>query len=563
MAGSLALQSNAACLSAEIMADSSNAQSEISKSELPQSPEVVAPDKVNSWDSSESEKKADQSTDNSAQAKSTTSAVPEKEPEPSDTKPSASKFESDDSSTPALSLKPSIAQSPQENQFILRGGASVSPMQSVGEIDQLTKAILLKEIELQRYNLHYTIEVAKQGRWKGWRYAGLQEINSGLNLSGSIISVVNRGSNIHRAQGVKLHPQLAANYIPMIGSIIGTGAAAGEFAINQYHDLIARKHGYSPAAAIKHVQSLKDEINALIAKRDALIKIEASDPNLIAHVEVDEAEGKILVDVRDQALQEFERFHVGARKLLAFQQAQYFFDMAKYSTSAIGSNFAYLSLHRKARVWNGRAGVMFIISGQLTMWGPIASRVFAKGVGELTKKRVRPVVEDAEQARIATLQEDVASLDRLIKRGTPQNIPIVSATDRQAHYIAHDKAFSSELDAAEKKNAAAKLTATQNIGAGIIVGGAKTASGVLFVVPGFDKNYNSKTVRAGRVTNDLLFTAAVVSIPSTSFAMLDTLRIQVRGELNRQKAKKAGALPGQIVAARLKDLDSMEQRLKQ
>jgi hypothetical protein len=44
--------------------------------------------------------------------------------------------------------------------------------------------------------------------------------------------------------------------------------------------------------------------------------------------------------------------------------------------------------------------------------------------------------------------------------------------------------------------------------------------------------------------------------------MLDTLRIQVRGEINRHKAVKAGKLPGQIAIARLKELDQMEKTLK-
>lgn len=455
-----------------------------------------------------------------------------------------------------------LAQSPAAEQFTLSGGASISPEEAVDKIDDLTKQILLKEIELQKFNLHYTQEVAKQGRWKGWRYATLQEINTGMNLSGSIISVINRGAHIHRSQGVHLHLQESANYIPMIGSIIGASAAVMEFGINGYHDIVARRHGFSPKAAMTHVQGLKDEIDKLMAERTALTKIEASSQALLSHVEVDEAEGKVLKDLRDQSLQEFQRFHVGARKLIAFQQWQYFFDFAKYTTSAIGSEFAYLSLYRHHRVWNGRAGVLFVVSGQLTMWGPILSRLAAKGVGELTKHRIRSVVADSAEAKVKTLQADMDLLNALIKRGMPSNASVANAVDRQGLYGEHQKTFVNEITAAEKKNSAAKLTATQNIGAGLYVGGSKTASGVLFVIPGFNSHYNSTTTRAGRVTNDLLFSSALIGIPSGAFAMLDTLRIQVRGEIDRHKAMKAGLLPGQIASARLKQLDDMEARLR-
>ncbi len=109
---------------------------------------------------------------------------------------------------------------------------------------------------------------------------------------------------------------------------------------------------------------------------------------------------------------------------------------------------------------------------------------------------------------------------------------------------------------------ASKLISPQNIGAGLFVGGLKTASGVLFLVPGFNPNYNKSDARSSHVTNDLLFTSGVLGIPAGTFSMLDTLRIQVRGEINRHKAAKAGKLPGQIAVARLKELDQMEQRLK-
>lgn len=440
--------------------------------------------------------------------------------------------------------------------------APISPAQAVGKIDELAKEILLKEIELQRFNLHYTLEVAKQGRWKGWRFAALQEVNSGMNLTGCIISAVNRGANIHHSSQVQIYPQEAANYIPMIGSIIGAGAAATEFSINGFHDFMARRHGFSPAAAIKKVGQLKSEILQLMVVRDALIEIEKSDPSLSNHVIVDSAEGIVLTDTLDQSLQEFARYHVGARKLLAFQQAQYLFDVAKYTTNAIGSHFAYLSLNRRKRIWNGRAGVMYVVSGELTMLGPVLSRVFAKGVGEITKHRTNPILRDSQDADIATLHKDLVILDRLSKEGNLEDRELAAVVDRQAIFDTHEKAFVDEIRMQEKKAAEAKLTATQNIAAGAFVGAAKTATGVLFILPGFNRAYNGKTQRATRTTNDLLFSAAVIGLTANTFSMVDTLRIQVKGELNRRKAAKSGQLPAQLAATRLKELDDIEKRLK-
>lgn len=455
------------------------------------------------------------------------------------------------------------AANPNQDGVILSGAASITPEMAPERLDELTRQILLKEIELQRFNLNYTSNVAVQGRWKSWRYGTLQNINASLGLVGGIYSVAYRGARLNNPLSVKAARQENANFIPMIGTIIGASAAALEFSINEYHDLVARHKGFSPAKAMKHVKGLKDDIDRLMAERDAITNVAASSPALQGHVEIAQVEGKVLKDIRDQSLQEFSRFHIGARRLIAFQQMQYFFDLAKNTTSALGYDFAYLSLHRHHRVWNGRAGVLFVVSGQLTMYAPILSRVFGKGVAEITKHRIKPIVQDSETAKVTTLQQDLAELNRLFKQNRIQPDAIERAAQREGVYGSHEHSFTDEIRAAQKKNAAAKLTATENIGAGLFVGASKTASGILFIIPGFNHHYNApKGYRAGRVTNDLLFTAGVVGIPATSFNILDTLRIQIKGELARHKAKAAGTLPSQIIASRMKQLDQMEQQLR-
>ncbi len=455
-----------------------------------------------------------------------------------------------------------IAAESAPPQTILSGAASMTPNAANDRIDDLTKEILLKIIELERFNLHYTLEVAKQGRWKGWRYAGLQEVNAGMGLAGAIIGTAERGYHIHSPGRVYTVVQEAANYVPMIGSIIGASAAAMEFSINSYHDLMARKKGFSPAVARKYVLGIKMDIDRRMADRDALIKVQSEDPALAYHVQVDNAEGKVLKDLRDQALQEFERFHIGARKLLAFQQMQYFFDFSKYTLNAIGYDFAYLSLHRHRRLWNGRAGVMWDIAGPLYMTGPVISRLFSNGVvAKVTKHTLKETMQDARETTVALLQADLNTLNELCK-----GVRVANATEdavvHSSMYGLHERTFSDEVQSAEKKRAAARLTATQNIGSGFYIGGTKLAQGVLFTIPGFNQHYNKKGFRADHVTNDLLFVGSVISLPAGLYSMLDTLRIQVKGELQRHKLAKAGMLPQQLVGKRLGELDEMEKVLK-
>ncbi len=444
----------------------------------------------------------------------------------------------------------------------LSGSATVTPAESEKHIESLTKQILLKIIELEKYSVNYSQQVAKQGRWKGWRYTFWGEANAGLGLAGAIISVAYRGARIHHAERVKPAIQQNANFIPMIGNIMGGGAAVIEFGINGYHDIQARRHGYGPRAAVRKVKGIRDDIDNLLEQRAQMTNTERQDPSLAARVEINEAEAKVLVDMRDQALQEFERFHVGARRTIAFQQTQYFFDLAKNATNAIGYEFAYLSLHRHHRVWNGRAGAMWDVTGPLFMFGPIISRGVGKGVGELTRRSLRPAMKDANHNSVENLDKDLKNLSALIEKNKYEADPVLKAVERTGDYDQHNKTFAKNLAAAIKQRNNARLIATENIGAGMFVGGSKLASGILFTIAGFNRHYNTTGERANRVTNDLLFTASVVSLPATMFTILDTMRIQVTGEINRHKAAKAGTLPSQLAAKRLAQLNELETKLK-
>lgn len=334
-------------------------------------------------------------------------------------------------------------------------------------IDTLTTKVLLTIIELERFNLDYQENVAKQGRWKGWRYAAFGEANSGLGLAGGIVGAYERGSNLRHPTGVNIKVQESANILPMIGSIIGAGAAGMEFGINGWHEIEARRKGFSPKAAKLKVKGLKDEIDRLLAQRDSLVMAETCVPGQEACVEIDKVEGKILRDLRDQSLLEFERFHLSARKLLAFQQTQYLFDVSRNVTNAIGCEQAYQSLHQRDRRYNYNAGVLFVVSGALTMAGPIVSRGIAAGVGKYHKTSLRKMLVDSEMREVLALQQDKAVLDKLCAPGVVPPDFAVGPINRSELYGLHSKVFQDEIEMSEKARDRAKLIATQNIGAGL------------------------------------------------------------------------------------------------
>lgn len=427
------------------------------------------------------------------------------------------------------------------------------------QINELTKNIVLKEIELEKFNLHYRMEVGKQGRWAGWRYAAFQEANFGMNLASGVALTSERSSHFGTAHKLSRGKLEAANLTSMIGYIIGASAGALELGITEYHDLQAKHKGFSPKLAKAHILALKAEINRLLAEREILMKIEGAAPLLRPHFEEDLVEGQVLTDLRDLALLEYQRFHLDLRRFVAFQKSLYFLDATKYTCSAIGSLFAFMSQYKHDRKWNMRAGIMYDIAGTLIIATPFVSRGIGILVQKAQKRYTASVVDDVQTTKIAILEEHEAELEKICKRNKGQAFCYESPPKRLALYRQENHHFASEFDRIIQKERQGLLTATQNMIVGTYTGGCHLASGIIYTSVG--SIAGSDSIRDANVTNNNLGAAAMVNIAGNSVAILDTLRIQAQAEIRRHKAAKEGKLSTQLFAKNLAELDRMEEKL--
>jgi hypothetical protein len=100
------------------------------------------------------------------------------------------------------------------------------------------------------------------------------------------------------------------------------------------------------------------------------------------------------------------------------------------------------------------------------------------------------------------------------------------------------------------------LTAAENVVSGTFIGAAGIANGAIFNVAGTGFVHSSKG------TNQLLAAGNTIGLSARTYALFETLRIQVKRELEYHKFKKKHELPGQIMKDRLAALDKMEKQLK-
>lgn len=418
------------------------------------------------------------------------------------------------------------------------------------ELSRISLLALRKEIELQRFNVNYRLNVAKQGRWKGLRYFLSQETNAALSASGGIIGIAERYKNFNSVSNIRVRNLETGNILSIAGQSIGAAGSGLEFAINVHHHMQAKKKGFSTKDSNKYVRNMKQEIDTLLARRALLLENLRPSIN-IEKLTLYEREGLVLDDIRDLALAEYVQFVVGQTSYLSFQQSLYLLDIARNTTGALGNLFAYISNVNGDPTLNTEAGIFFTTNGALTIAAPLLSRTVGYAVRRLKQHSARDITDKTVNADVATLCADVERLKDSERLNTAED-ETLSALIREGLYESQSSVFLKQLALRTREVNARNLAATENITSGTAIGATKLAAGVNFVVAGV--RYSDDKRR----TNVLISTAGTVSLVGTAISLLDNIRIQVRSELVNRKLSRKKQLPGQVLADRLAHLEAAE-----
>jgi hypothetical protein len=421
------------------------------------------------------------------------------------------------------------------------------------EIDRLTKQILLEEIELERFNIHYRLNVAKQGVHKPLRYFMTQEGNNVLTGTGLIIGVSARTPNFRTPGKLNNQALEKANEVQLVGQLTSVVGSSSELLINGYHELQAHKHGFGPKASREFVLKKRHSIEALMRQRDALVEAEKGASARFNHYQVDFLEGQILSSMKDISLDEFVKFHSSQRGYLAFQQTLYSLDILRNLLGAVGSSLAYESNHTHNRKFNYSSGVVGIVSGSIGTVLPVISRV----VGHVVKEHQRKYVREVN----AGVQSDEPELARRIEKMQQQCRTLITdpadrAINRYAMYKNENTGLALQMERATVAERKARLAATENITTGAYTGATKISNSIMYTISGRDFPLNA------RVSNILIGSGNIAFLSGNALAVVDNLRIQINHEIDHAKRKKKHLLTEQILDDRLQTLDVMEHSLK-
>jgi hypothetical protein len=433
-------------------------------------------------------------------------------------------------------------------------------------VESLTKDILRDEVKLQRFNLLFRSNAAKQGRWKGMRYFTFQESSILSVMSAEIVTIAENGNHLYSPPSpqnflaVDTHVARYGGSLPAIlgGDIGGTGDAI-ELALNTGHAIAAQRHGYGSKEARRTAVKLVSDIDNKIAAREKLIKeLPASDKET---AEMQGLEGTVLQDFRNSAVAEFERYHLSAKKTLVQQNSFYCLDILRQALGNV-AGFMVIDLFNTSNPHPINTFVPCAITqGALTMLDPMFSRIAGKMALKADKK-------NNEKAGLATVFDNPDKLEKDYRALTsfcanhqvgerPETAGVVSRLDA---FDANHAFITGELQRNARALRRGNRTAIQNMGMASFVGLSKITQACVIAPAGSTHIIDSGLHDVG-VGNALVFAGCTAYVPSLLCASLDNLRVNLGNEFRRARLKKNHELPGQIIHDRLAKLDQIEKKI--
>ncbi|CAN5503355.1 hypothetical protein BH10CYA1_BH10CYA1_39830 [soil metagenome] len=478
--------------------------------------------------------------------------------------------------TPALSatLAPdALAQSDDE--------IAANPKDVSEEIDRLTRTALAKAVEIQKLNAQFRLESTRQPRGRAWRQFAYSEINASCTASGLAArmalsypytktpatiykwTTVSSKAAGKTSKQMVLQTSLAKGARPsgkfvevaattqMIGQIIAAAGDTFELSANIIRSIKARKSGFDAQTYGKRMAATTADLDSLLAERKHLLETSGALPS--QELQIANAEGALLKDVRDLSLLQYKEYHSGAKRLQTFQNAAYLLNITKNVVGAAGNVVNLESTHLKQPKLAGTASLLTAIAGGVIVVTPIVGRVSGNLAGLIDRRTASKNFVESQKREANEFVKDRQHLSDLLAASSTRN-----TAERSIHAQIYDKeerlliAQSANLSREQKL---AKSTTMENVVFGTIVGSSRITQGVLGMV-GAWHYYNKPWINA-RYT-----AAGATAYESGSiFNILETGRVRFTADRSSKKLRAQNLLPSQIVQKRLETLEEMDNLL--
>lgn len=411
---------------------------------------------------------------------------------------------------------------------------------------KVTKAILLKSVELERFSLNYRLEHSSISNLQRLVFIGTQEAGAagGLAFEVSALEQFNRGRK--RLLSFRKDPVDRGLCAAETTSIIAASGSAFALGVNALHAFRACRHGFDAKGANRYVESHLKEIDSLLAQREALVEANKQSPAY----ERAKIEGKILHSMRSAFVNEYSTFRANTASAFTAQNLFFLQNIAYNTLGAVGAGLGRKALNEPKL--NGPSNIVFTISGAMAMAAPLLCSAQLHGQRKYMLKKHREKFGYSE-ADLAELSTQCKLLD---STGGDQGslIPALSSTKRMAMYSDSTKRFVGQLENEAQTMDRLNKVALQTSIMGPAIGSLLMTQGILGT-----RGYYRFFPDRPRKQLDLSYKGAVCGTVGTSMALVGNAAFLLASLSYEHHLRKNHRLPAQMIRERLTHLDEIEK----
>lgn len=420
------------------------------------------------------------------------------------------------------------------------------PAPIISEYRELTRRILLALIDVERFNLRYRRDSAKEPKGKRLRYFLAQETGAATGLAYECVIIDQLQVGRRRPLTINKNALDGGLKTVMIGSIIAGAGSGLELASNSLHALKSHKDKIDSKSANNYISSHIKQIDALILERENFLSQYANHP----YFSLAAQEGKILRLMRDAVIFEYSQFHKDIRKYRARENMFYALNIATNTLTAVSIQHGILGLKNPDK--NGPANILFSIAGAFTMASPLISNATGVVAEKAANRNLKKIFGSNEKFNYDELKTAQEEFSRSLKDMNEKEV--ARAVYRAGEYTQSTEASQHLMESETKVMGYLNKVAVENSLFGPVIGGTLLGQGIAGTVGYYKYHPSLKEL-------DLTYKGAVSGCVGTGMAVgLNAVGL-VADLLYCRKLSKKNLLPRQIIEERLSHLDQVEKQI--
>jgi hypothetical protein len=417
------------------------------------------------------------------------------------------------------------------------------------QIRAYDRKIFLELVNLAEYNVRYQQTVNHYARWRKIFYPAAQEAGYACFLGFSISDISQRINGWNNPGRISQSTSKRALSAATVGTLIGGTSSLVELTANGVEALRAKQKGFSNRQSVNFVQTTVKRVNDMLASRHALMEQgHITGP----HRELLELKEELLNYERDRLVFEFKRWNVHARGYTWYRNTFYVINatvnFGRFSSTMLG--FKSFSDRR----YSGGTGPVQITSAVLAGLGPITSTAVGNCI---ERKQERFLNEKLPIAKCLSDQEAKNKFERLANLLT--NSETNSRHAKVAAELIHLREEKLGLDTLifheERTIDRIRKVAGQQAITAPLISSLGATSAILSTV-GYHA-YRQQPI----ISNRLGVAGGACVIPAEAIALIATPAAAIKTHLYERDLKRKGEHPEQLLANRLKDLESLKERV--